>query len=232
MTGAISLGVRVQQDRLNVRVPPLAPLGGHHRECVTKLMDPDTMKGMGAKAETGEQACSDIRLRRLFEAHRLDVLGYCMRRVSRWDAHDAAAEVFAVAWRRIDDVPQGDAALPWLYGVARKVLANMYRSQKRRDRLRRRLVAVTEVEEESSDPPIVRLAEHRWVIDAARQLPESDREVLYLIVWEGMSHREAGEVLGVTEAAVKKRLQRAKRRLEKELDRSPRTGDKVAGGGP
>ncbi len=65
---------------------------------------------MGTADELGEGARSDIRLRGLFEAHRVDVLAYCMRRVSRWDAHDAAAEVFAVAWRRIDDVPHGDAA--------------------------------------------------------------------------------------------------------------------------
>ncbi len=73
---------------------------------------------MGASRVSAQSARSDIRLRRLFDAHRLEVLAYCMRRAARWDAHDAAAEVFAVAWRRIDEVPPsprhflGSTALP------------------------------------------------------------------------------------------------------------------------
>lgn len=42
------------------------------------------------------------------------------------------AETFTVAWRRVDELPEGDAATLWLYGVARKVLANHYRGDNRR----------------------------------------------------------------------------------------------------
>ncbi len=187
--------------------------------------------GASKELEPGEPARSDLRLRRLFEAHRLAVLAYCIIRTSHWNAHDAAAEVFAVAWRRIDDVPEGDAALPWLYGVARRVLANIHRSQRRRDRLRSRLVSTTEAEESHPDLPVVSLAEHQWVINATRRLPEADREMLFLTAWEGLSHRETAEVLGMSEAASRKPLERARRRLEKELNRTSRGGTAAAGGG-
>jgi RNA polymerase sigma-70 factor (ECF subfamily) len=38
-------------------------------------------------------------------------------------APDVVAETFLVAWRRLDDVPADP--LPWLYGVARRVLARL-----------------------------------------------------------------------------------------------------------
>ena len=50
------------------------------------------------------------------------------------DAADVTAETFLVAWRRYDDAPPGDGR-PWLFGIARHVLANHHRSGRRRDRL-------------------------------------------------------------------------------------------------
>ena len=44
-------------------------------------------------------------------------------------------ETFTVAWRRAADMPPGDEALPWLYGVARNVLSNQRRSSLRFTRL-------------------------------------------------------------------------------------------------
>ena len=163
---------------------------------------------------------SDLRFRRLFDEHRLDVLAYCLRRTSRWDAFDAAAETFAIAWRRRDDVPAGEAALPWLYQAARRVLANMRRSEARRYRLHNRLM--NQGLDGNDDPEllVVRREQDRWVVDAARRLPEDDREVLFLTVWEGLSHRQVAQVLGLSEAASRKRLERARRRLAKELRKS------------
>ena len=187
---------------------------------------------MGSKRDSAESMRSDLRFRRLFDEHRLDVLAYCMRRTRSWDAFDAAAETFAVAWRRRDDVPDGDNALPWLYAVARRVLANMRRSEVRRHRLHGRLAAQDSRDDESPEVLVVRHDRDRWVIDAARRLPENDREILFLTAWEGLSHSEAGRVLGLSEAASRKRLERAKRRLARELRRSrPSRGAAIGGEG-
>lgn len=80
----------------------------------------------------------------VYAAARRQVLGYALRRVADpADAADVVAEVFLVAWRRLDDLPQDDDALPWLIGVARRVLANHHRGQRHRlalaDRLREQL---------------------------------------------------------------------------------------------
>jgi DNA-directed RNA polymerase specialized sigma24 family protein len=40
---------------------------------------------------------------------------------------DAFADVFLTAWRRLDDVPEGDAARVWLYATARRVIADQRR---------------------------------------------------------------------------------------------------------
>ena len=65
--------------------------------------------------------------RRIYETHHPQVLAYFLRRLDRSRAYDSAADVFLTAWRRIDDVPGGVRTLPWLYGVAHKVLANQRR---------------------------------------------------------------------------------------------------------
>ncbi|GAB3435443.1 hypothetical protein GCM10027517_04600 [Phycicoccus ginsengisoli] len=76
----------------------------------------------------------------LFERTHPALLGYAVRRVADpADAADVVAETYLVAWRRLDDVPGGDEARPWLFGVARRVLANHYRGERRRHALADRL---------------------------------------------------------------------------------------------
>src|SRR4051794_39382842 len=79
-------------------------------------------------------------LEELFHDNSQSLLGYLLRRTDNpEDASDALAEVMLVAWRRLDDVPAGDEARLWLFGVARRVLANSRRSTERRRRLGERL---------------------------------------------------------------------------------------------
>src|SRR5687767_10364110 len=78
--------------------------------------------------------------RALYDSRFDAVLGYALRRTNRpEDAADVVSETFLVAWRRLDHVPAGDASLPWLYGTARRVLANQRRGDLRRRRLGERL---------------------------------------------------------------------------------------------
>ncbi|MFC4908357.1 RNA polymerase sigma factor [Actinomadura gamaensis] len=82
----------------------------------------------------------EARFERAFRAHSGEILGYLARRTEpAEDAADLMAEVSATAWRRVDDLPPGDEARPWLYGTARKVPANHRRGRPRRDRLAGRL---------------------------------------------------------------------------------------------
>jgi hypothetical protein len=76
----------------------------------------------------------------LFASYSSDIVAYCgWRADSASEAQDAAAEVFLTAWRRLDALPEGDAARVWLYATARRVIANQRRSSRRRDALYQRL---------------------------------------------------------------------------------------------
>jgi len=76
----------------------------------------------------------------LFNRTHRPLLAYAVRRVTNpADAADIVAETFLVAWRRLDEVPPGEQARPWLFGVARRVLANYYRGEHRRLALGERL---------------------------------------------------------------------------------------------
>jgi RNA polymerase sigma-70 factor, ECF subfamily len=153
------------------------------------------------------------RFRRLFDDAYRPLLAYALRRTEEAaDAEDVVAETMLVAWRRQRDLPTGEEAIPWLYGVARRVLANQRRSRARRRRLERLL------------QPLLRQSTHQEeiepvdaVIAATRRLPPSDQEVLRLAAWENLSHAQIGTVLGCSENAAALRLHRARRRLREEL---------------
>ncbi|MEU4533816.1 RNA polymerase sigma factor [Streptosporangium sp. NPDC023825] len=141
------------------------------------------------------------------------VTSYVRRRTdSPDDAADAIAETFATAWRRVGEIPPADEARLWLYGVARRVLANQRRGEKRQGALAVRLRAELTVLAESAveqDPDAVRAAFGR--------LSPDDREVLSLAGWEGLGATEIAVVLGCSRPSARVRLHRARKRLAKEL---------------
>ena len=148
------------------------------------------------------------------------VLGYALRRCeSREDALDVVAETFTVAWRRRADMPADpDEARPWLFGIARRCLANAARSSTRASRLGQRLAeflppgAVPDpasLHERSTDAGAMR--------EALRGLSDDDRELLTLVAWEGLTPARAADVLGLTAGAARVRLHRARARLRAAL---------------
>jgi RNA polymerase sigma factor (sigma-70 family) len=158
------------------------------------------------------------RFEALYQEYHGPVLGYVLRRTgSAEDAADVIAETFATAWRRLDSVPPGDQARLWLYGVARRTLANHRRSQRRRsalaDRLRAELAAGHRPPEYGGE-----LAE---AAEAFARLPAADREVLALEGWEGLEPAQIATVLGCSRNAARIRLHRARRRLAAELEDAP-----------
>ena len=157
------------------------------------------------------------RFAEMYLAHYADVLGYIRRRTdSPHDAADALAETFTIAWRRLADIPDGPRTRLWLFGVARRVLANGRRAETRRSELVERLGAQLAVWSAQAPDP-AEAAEHAEVRAAFRRLRPDDREVLALVSWEGLSHEEIAVVLGCTRGTVRLRLHRARKRLAREL---------------
>jgi RNA polymerase sigma-70 factor (ECF subfamily) len=143
---------------------------------------------------------------RLYREYGPSLLAYALRRTDRETAQDAVAETFLVVWRRLDDLPA--EPLPWLYGTARRVLANQHRAVRRRERLHTRLAAV--------EPGGAGQVDGR-VLAALGALRASDRELLMLVAWEGLTPTQAATVLGYSANACRIRLHRARRKLERAL---------------
>lgn len=154
--------------------------------------------------------------RHLFDLSYRPLLAYALRRgASPADAEEVVAETLLVAWRRRDDLPGEAEALPWLYAVARRVLANQRRGRVRRRRLERLLGAPPTVADLVEEAQLAE--EARALVAASRRLSEADQEVLRLAAWEGLSHREIGRSLGCSENAAALRLHRARLRLREAL---------------
>lgn len=155
----------------------------------------------------------EARFRRLCAAHSAAVLAYALRRTSREDAADVVAETFLVAWRRLDELDERHT-LPWLYGVARRVLLSQRRSALRQRAIAERMAAaepsaLTPIPEPSTAPSRLR--------EALAGLSEKDREVLMLAAWEELPGHEAARVLGCSATAYRIRLHRARARLRERL---------------
>ena len=162
---------------------------------------PDITVSMPSDPDQGTEA---RRFRLIFDQQRRAVLAYVLRRVDDpEDAADAVAETFLVAWRRLDDVPRGDGARPWLLGVARRVLANQRRGARRHtglaDRLGRELATQIPVVEDASETDLL-------VRRALEALTDDDREILLLAGWEGLSPAEIAAAVGLSGLAGRLRL--------------------------
>ncbi len=166
---------------------------------------------------------SDTWFDQMYAEHHRHILAYCLRRTTPAEADDAVSDVFAVAWRRRADMPRGEGTLPWLYGVARRVLSQQRRTSARFVRLRSKIAAVPDPPPLHPDAVVVQRSEYAEVRRAVSQLSEADQEVLLLAAWEGLSHRQIADVLGCSPAAVGKRFSRAKQRLAKQYRRTSTT---------
>jgi RNA polymerase sigma-70 factor, ECF subfamily len=165
----------------------------------------------------------------LFGAYYSELRRFVLRRIENREAgEDILAETFAVAWRRRERIP--DPALPWLFGVCHKLIANHRRSARRRLRLINRMAASTP---DLGRDPAELLAERSEIGVAFARLSSAQREVLMLVAWDGLSATDAATVLGCTPAAFRVRLHRARNELAKHLsDAGHESGGIADTGGP
>ena len=155
----------------------------------------------------------------LYREHYPLVLAYFMRRFDPDTAVDCAAEVFTTVWRRMETLPQGRQAVPWLFGVANNVARNQRRSFRRRVRLSARLTTQPKPAPTPPEATVVRMSENDRLVTALDRLRPGDAEILRLATWEELSHAEIAEILGCSRAAASQRIRRAAARLRSELER-------------
>lgn len=154
------------------------------------------------------------RFAEVYEAHVDAVFAYALSRTGADRAAEVVEETFFVAWRRLSDLPAEPR--PWLFGVARRAVANQRRASARQTALGQRVAAFSS--SLSAEPDHAeRVVEHDRLLAALARLGDPDRELLCISAWGGLSPKDAAGVLGCTKAAFLVRLHRARRRFEAAL---------------
>jgi RNA polymerase sigma-70 factor (ECF subfamily) len=147
------------------------------------------------------------------------VLVYALTRTNRENAHDVVSSTYLVAWRRFGEVPVD--GLPWLIGVARRVLADQRRSEARRAALDQRVAADATRSQGSNDVVMESLALRGSIRDALSHLRSEDREIVTLVAWHGFNTEQLAVALGCSKALASLRLHRARRRFAEHFEVQP-----------
>ncbi len=142
------------------------------------------------------------------------VSAFVLRRgFSEHETRDVVAETYMTLWRRIGDVPDDPIlADAWVFGIARRAIANVRRSEKRRRRLAERLFDQHRVDSAFTPEVPDRL------LQVLEELPRKHQEMLQLAVWDELTHAQIAHVVGCSENAVAVRLHRARRALRRQYD--------------
>jgi RNA polymerase sigma-70 factor, ECF subfamily len=160
----------------------------------------------------------DPAFERLYQLYGPAILAYCIRRAGRDLALDSCQETFLVAWRQFDHLPAEPQTLPYLYGIAARVLSNQRRSLARKKRLDMKLanLGVTPL----PDPALLVVSKSRdaEVVQAVRRLRPKDREIVMLYTWEDLPRETIARMMGMTRAAVDQRIHRSYGRLARALN--------------
>ena len=155
----------------------------------------------------------------LYERYADQILGYCLHKLgSREEAEDAVQTTFLNALRGLERgvVPRSESA--WLFKIAENVCLSRHRSSFRRGRVEAPsdLQALQDVVPAPAAPgdELIPLGQ------ALARMPESQRRAILLREWRGLSYREIGAELGLTQAAVETLIFRARRSLAQGLARA------------
>ncbi len=166
----------------------------------------------------------DVRERRFRELAAVvvdPVRRYLARRTDPATLDDVLNETLLVCWRRLDDVPaEADDAVPWAIVVARNLLANAERAERRRGRLTAKIIALDPPPSHVADASTDSAADSDAVRDALSRLRHDDAELLRLWAWDNLESPQLATVLGISANAAAIRLHRAKGRLRDELLKS------------
>ncbi|WP_105034845.1 RNA polymerase sigma factor [Cryobacterium aureum] len=156
------------------------------------------------------------RISRAVPEHAPALLAYFARRIDPpYDAADLLAETLLILWKRANGLPADDDEIrPWMFGIARHVLLHHQRSTARRnalaDRLRSQMSLVVR-------PGFSDSSTFDDLHDAIRELDQTDRDIIGLHHWDGLSLVEVSRVLRMKEGTVRSRYHRARERLRHEL---------------
>jgi RNA polymerase sigma factor (sigma-70 family) len=145
---------------------------------------------------------------------------YVTRRIGAGAAEDVVAETFLVAFRqRVGYADDGRDCLPWLYGIATRLVHRHWRSESAQLRLLARTGTdpITEPFTERVDATVCATAVKPRLAGALAKLPASQRDALLMYAWAGLSYEQIATATGVPLGTVQSRISRARQRLRRQL---------------
>jgi len=161
-----------------------------------------------------DNAFATARLTDALAAASPDLLRYFQRRLAVDDAADGLAELMLAAWRRVDSTPhEPEQARMWLFGIARHVVTNALRGERRQWRLTERFREVLRTSPTEGRPA----DEGAEVRDAIGRLSSVQAELVRLIHWDGFAIVEAAQILSIRPSTARTRYQRARADLKAAL---------------
>lgn len=135
-------------------------------------------------------------------------------------SEDIAQEAFLSAWQNLRKLTNPASFLPWLRQITRNLARDHLRSQGQRRAPAGDIEAVLAAVADPKPGPSEKLAhaqEQAIAADVIDCIPEESREVLLLYYREGQSSRQVASLLGLQDAAVRKRLSRARQLVREAL---------------
>lgn len=135
-------------------------------------------------------------------------------------SEDIAQETFLTAWQRRGQLDNPQSFLPWLRQVARNRAIDHVRALRYRETPVDPLEQLSEVAAEPGHGPSdshERNEQARQLAEALDEIPETSRDVLLLYYREGERSADVAALLGISDAAVRKRLQRGRDALREQL---------------
>jgi RNA polymerase sigma-70 factor (ECF subfamily) len=155
----------------------------------------------------------------LYRHHSADVFRFALYLSgNRSEAEDITAETFVRAWTAPEPI-RSETVRGYLLTIARNLFLQSLRRKSRHVELPDGLI-------DSSPGPQVRAeldSEVTAALEALQRLPEIDRSALLMRAADEMSYEEIARALGLTLAAVKVKIHRARLRLAQERERDART---------
>ena len=135
-------------------------------------------------------------------------------------SEDIAQEAFLKAWQQLDRLKNSASFLPWLRQITRNLARDHLRTHHGRPLSGEAAELAINMAADPSPTPSERLLqteEERVASDIISSLPEDSREILLLFYREGQSSQQVADLLGMSDAAVRKRLSRARATVREEL---------------
>ena len=139
-------------------------------------------------------------------------------------SEDIAQEAYLTVWKRLKTLRNANSFLPWLRQITRNLARDHLRRQRSRPgdqagyddgaEMLDRSGRVNHSEEQSALDD----EQDRLIREALESMPSESREVLTLFYREGQSSQQVARLLGLSDAAVRKRLSRARDALREEIE--------------